>query len=92
MGRGDPRGQHNGGVEAICPTLSPNPVRSAPQARPSRCNLAAMVANANDLVEGQNHSGRGSASTAGRAIRTYREQPPTGRQGLQATTTREGSN
>ena len=55
-------------------------------------NLAAMIANANDLVEGQNHSGRGSASTAGRAIRTYREQPPTGRQGLQATTTREGSN
>jgi pilus assembly protein CpaD len=55
-------------------------------------NLAAMVANPNDLVEGQNHSGRGSASTAGRAIRTYREVPPTGRQGLPATTTTQGSN
>lgn len=55
-------------------------------------NLAAMVANPNDLVEGQNHSGRGSATTAGRAIRTYRELQPTGRQGLQSTTTSQGNN
>jgi len=51
-------------------------------------NLAAMIANPNDLVEGQNPSGRGSATTAGRAIRTYREVQPTGRQGLPATATR----
>lgn len=55
-------------------------------------NLAAMIANPNDLVEGQNHSGRGSATTAGRAIRTYREVQPTGRQGLQSTTTSQGNN
>lgn len=50
-------------------------------------NLAAMVANPQDLVEGRNGSGNGSASLAGRAIRTYREVQPTGRQGLQQTTT-----
>lgn len=54
-------------------------------------NLAAMVANPQDLVEGRNHSGRGSAAVAGRAIRTYREMQPTGRQALPATTTGGGS-
>lgn len=53
----------------------------------SASNLAAMIANPQDLVEGRNPSGRGSAAVAGRAIRTYREMQPTGRQALPATTT-----
>jgi pilus assembly protein CpaD len=52
-------------------------------------NLAAMVANPNDLIQGQDGTVSG-ASTAGRAIRTYREVQPTGRQGLQQTTTTGG--
>lgn len=54
-------------------------------------NLAAMIANPQDLVQGRDGSGRGSASLAGRAIRTYRETQPTGRQGLPATTTTGGN-
>lgn len=50
-------------------------------------NLAAMVANPEDLVLGQDGTSNGSATTATRAIRSYRERPPTGRQGLPATTT-----
>lgn len=50
-------------------------------------NLAAMVANPQDLVQGRDHSARGGATVAGRAIRTYREMQPTGRQALQSTTT-----
>ena len=50
-------------------------------------NLAAMIANPDDLVHGQDGSGRDSAATAGRAIRTYRERAPTGRQALPAPTT-----
>jgi pilus assembly protein CpaD len=50
-------------------------------------NVAAMVANPNDLVLGQGGSVSGSATTATRAIRTYREVQPTGRDGLPATST-----
>lgn len=50
-------------------------------------NLAAMVANPNDLVEGQDGSVTRSAGTATRAIRGYREGQPTGRQGLSAAST-----
>lgn len=45
-------------------------------------NVAAMVANPNDLVLGQEGSVDRSAATATRAIRSYREVEPTGRQGL----------
>lgn len=48
-------------------------------------NLAAMIANPDDLVHGQNGAGVGSAVTAGRAIRTFRERQPTGAQPLPAT-------
>ncbi|HEV2866680.1 MAG TPA: CpaD family pilus assembly lipoprotein [Allosphingosinicella sp.] len=48
-------------------------------------NLAAMVANPEDLVLGQDGSTGGSATTASRAVRTYRERQPTGRQGLPST-------
>lgn len=49
-------------------------------------NIAAMVANPEDLVLGQHGSTSGSATTATRAIRTYRERPPTAGQPLPSTT------
>lgn len=51
-------------------------------------NLAAMIANPDDLVRGQDASGQGTAATAGRAIRTMRERQPTGAQPLPSATTR----
>lgn len=51
-------------------------------------NLAAMIANPDDLIHGQEGSGRDSATVAGRAVRTYRERVPTGTQPLPSTTTR----
>lgn len=51
-------------------------------------NLAAMIANPDDLVRGQDASGRDTSVTAGRAIRTYRERTPTGSQPLPSVTTR----
>ena len=53
-------------------------------------NLAAMIANPDDLVHGRDGAGLGAATTAGRAIRTYRERQPTGTQPLPQTTTRSG--
>jgi pilus assembly protein CpaD len=49
-------------------------------------NLASMIANPDDLIHGRD-AALGGAQTAGRAIRAYREGQPTGRQGLQQTTT-----
>lgn len=53
-------------------------------------NLAAMIANPNDLVQGQVGSATGAAST--RAIRSYRTITPTGQGGLQRTSTTGGNN
>ncbi len=53
-------------------------------------NLAAMVANPEDLVLGQEGSSRGSATTATRAVRTYRERVPTGRAPLPSASTTTG--
>ena len=53
-------------------------------------NLAAMIANPNDLVEGQDGSNSG-ASTATRAIRVYRSATPTGQGGLQQSSTTGGN-
>ena len=50
-------------------------------------NLAAMVANPDDLVQGREASGRGAAIIAGRAVRVYRENRPTGQQPLPANST-----
>lgn len=54
----------------------------------TNANLAAMIADPNDLVRGQSDSGNGAAGTATRAIRVYRQRQPTGQQGLPAATTR----
>ena len=47
-------------------------------------NLAAMVANPEDLLEGQTGSGETVVTTGTRAIQTYREAEPTGSGGLQS--------
>ena len=51
-------------------------------------NLAAMIANPDDLVRGQEGSGRESAQVAGRAVGSYRTRQPTGSQPLPAPSTR----
>lgn len=54
-------------------------------------NLAAMVANPNDLVHGREGSGVTDAATASRAVQSYRTQKPTGEQGLQDVNTQKGN-
>jgi len=51
-------------------------------------NLAAMVADPDDLVRGREGNSSGSAVVAGRAIGTYRARVPTGSQPLPAPSTR----
>lgn len=46
-------------------------------------NLAAMVANPEDLLEGQSGTGETVVSTGTRAIQSYRDASPTGADGLQ---------
>jgi pilus assembly protein CpaD len=41
-------------------------------------NLAAMVANPEDLIYGQRATGANDASTASKAIKSYRDKAPTG--------------
>lgn len=55
-------------------------------------NLAAMIANPDDLVVGRDASANGTGRTASRAIRVYRDGQPTGTQGLQQTSTTQGGN
>lgn len=45
-------------------------------------NLAAMIANPEDLVRGQPGTSSTDAATANKAIKTYRDKAPTGAQGL----------
>ncbi len=54
-------------------------------------NLAAMVANPEDLFHGQAGSGIGDSATATRAINVYRKAEPTGTKGLQDISTRKGN-
>lgn len=53
-------------------------------------NLAAMIADPNDLVLGQAGAVTGDAATASKAIKFYRDAPPTGTQGLKETVTKGG--
>ena len=53
-------------------------------------NLAAMIADPNDLVLGQAGSGTGDPASTTRAIRSYRDQAPTGTRGLPQQTTTGG--
>jgi pilus assembly protein CpaD len=54
-------------------------------------NLAAIIADPNDLLRGRSGSAEGSGSTAARAVRVYRDRTPTGAQPLQQTSTTGGS-
>lgn len=53
-------------------------------------NIAAMVANPEDLFHGRNGSGVGDAATAAKAVGYYRQAEPTGKQGLQEISTKKG--
>ena len=53
-------------------------------------NLAAMIADPNDLVLGQTGSGTTDPRATSRAIRSYRDAVPTGTRGLPQTTTTGG--
>lgn len=52
-------------------------------------NLAAMVANPADLVSGQPGSASSSADAASKAIKSYRDRPPTGEKDLTKENTGE---
>jgi pilus assembly protein CpaD len=51
-------------------------------------NLAAMVANPQDLVSGREGSGVGDSATAAKAVNSYRKAAPTGQAGLQDISTK----
>jgi len=52
-------------------------------------NLAAMVANPEDLVHGREGTGLGDARTATKAVESYRNATPTGTKGLQELNTKK---
>ena len=54
-------------------------------------NLAAMIADPNDLVWGREGTGYDNADTASRAIRSYRNAKPTGEGGLKDISTKKGN-
>jgi len=54
-------------------------------------NLAAMVANPEDFVHGQEGSGVGDTQTATKAVQSYRKATPTGAQGLKDINTKKGN-
>lgn len=51
-------------------------------------NIAAMVANPEDLIHGREGAGTGDVNTAARAVLYYRSAPPTGTKGLQSISTK----
>jgi pilus assembly protein CpaD len=53
-------------------------------------NLAAMVADPEDLFHGREGSAAGDAATAAKAVQYYRQTPPTGTKGLQDISSTEG--
>ena len=54
-------------------------------------NLAAMVANPEDLIHGREGSGVGDTNTAAKAVLFYRSAPPSGAKGLQDVNTKKGN-
>jgi pilus assembly protein CpaD len=51
-------------------------------------NLAAMIANPEDLLHGREGTGVGDTLTAAKAVQFYRAAPPSGSKGLQDVTTK----
>ena len=66
-------------------------VTSANYGCATNTNLAAMIADPNDLVLGQAGSPFSDPVAAAKAIKVYRETPPTGTKGLQANATSSSS-
>ena len=54
-------------------------------------NLAAMIANPEDLVQGQQGTGETVVTTSTKAIQSYREMEPTGAGGLPETNSQGGN-
>jgi pilus assembly protein CpaD len=54
-------------------------------------NIAAMVANPEDLIHGREGVGTNDVDTAARAVLIYRTTPPTGTKGLQDISTKKDS-
>jgi pilus assembly protein CpaD len=54
-------------------------------------NIAAMVANPEDLIHGREGAGTNDVDTAARAVLIYRTTPPTGTKGLQDISTKKDS-
>ena len=54
-------------------------------------NLAAMIANPEDLIHGREGSGVNDTRTAAKAVIFYRGAPPTGQKGLQEVTPKGGN-
>lgn len=52
-------------------------------------NMAAMIANPEDLIRGQNGTGETLVATSNKAIGSYRKQKPTGEAGLSEPATSE---
>ena len=55
-------------------------------------NIAAMVANPEDLVHGREDAGTSNVNAAARAVMLYRATPPSGTKGLQDVNTKQGGN
>lgn len=53
-------------------------------------NLASMVADPRDLIQGRDGDGVTDSTAANKAIKSYRDRKPTGEQGLQQQGTRSG--
>jgi pilus assembly protein CpaD len=51
-------------------------------------NLAAMVANPEDLVHGREAAGVGDPLTSNKAVNTYRSTEPSGKKGLQSVSSK----
>ena len=54
-------------------------------------NLAAMIANPEDLVHGREGTGLGDTRTATKAVESYRSMKPTGEGGLKDISTKKGN-
>ncbi|MBW8295927.1 CpaD family pilus assembly protein [Sphingopyxis sp.] len=70
-------------------SLNPTNATSSNYGCATNSNLAAMVADPNDLIKGA-RSNSNDPSTATRAIKTFREKPPTGAGDLRGQATSEG--
>ena len=55
-------------------------------------NIAAMIANPEDLLHGREGDATSNVNAATRAVQYYRSTPPSGNKGLQAVTTKGGGN